>query len=67
MSPYNFTVSDNHDFSRDLVNSLSSSMQEKDVDCRPNQKKRDILLCEGKCDNNMGRNLLSDMQGMDYV
>jgi len=66
MSPYNFTVSDNHDFSRDLVNSLSSSMQEKDVDCRPNQKKRDILLCESKCDNNMGRNL-SDMQkeGMD--
>jgi len=42
-------------------------MQEKDIDCRPNQKKRDIMLCESKCDNNMGRNLLSDMEkeGLD--
>jgi len=68
MSPHNFTLSDNHDISGDLVDSPSSSMQEKDVDCRPNQKKRDILLCESKCDNNMGRNLLSGMQkeGLDH-
>jgi len=68
MSPHNFPVSDNHDISCDLVDSLSSSMQEKDIDCRPNKKKRDVLLHESKCDNNVGRNLLSDMQkeGLDH-
>lgn len=67
MSPHNFTVSDNHDISGDLVDSPSSSMQEKDVECRLNQKKRDILLRENNCDKNMGRNLLSDTQkeGLD--
>ena len=60
-------MSHNHDISGDLVDSLSSSMQEKDIDCRPNQKKRDLLLRESKCDNNTGRNLLSDIQkeGLD--
>jgi hypothetical protein len=68
MSPHNFTMSDNHDISGDLVDSLSLSIQKKDVDCRPNQKKRGILLRENKCDNNMDRNLLSDMQkeGLDH-
>jgi len=69
MLPHNFPVSHNHDISGDMVDSLSSSrMQEKDNDCRPNQKKRDILLHESKCDNNRGRNLLSDMQkeGLDH-
>ena len=67
MSSHNFTVSDNHDISGDLVDGVSSSVQEKNVDCRPNQKKRDLLLRESKCDNNMGRNLLPDMQkeGLD--
>ena len=60
-SPHNFTVSDNHEICGDWVDSLSSSMQEKDVDCRANQK-RDIPLRESKCGNNMDRNLLSGMQ-----
>lgn len=66
-SPHNFPVSHNHDISGDLADSLSSSIKEKDINCRPNRKKRDILLRESKCDNNMGRNLLSDMQkeGLD--
>lgn len=67
LSPHNFTVCDNLDIFGDLVDSLSSIMQEKDVDRRPNRKKRDVLLRKGKCDNNMGRNLLSHMQkkGLD--
>jgi hypothetical protein len=62
MSPHNFTVSDDHDISDDLVECLLYSLQKKDVDCRSKQKKRGILLHESKCDNNMNRNLLSDMQ-----